>query len=150
MRLEIPSELQSVFDRYRGTGRFTVGAVSEFVKRWNTMKTARSMDLREWISYVADMSVKNGLVHGEMRSYIDGNIDLWIDIWRNADDGMVHFSKENVRSFADEGLLEIVYPDAYDYSETKEEDRKMSFRYDLVKFIFNEGDDGDEGKGQIA
>lgn len=151
MKLDIPTELHDIFERYRGTGRFTVGEVAEFIRRWNTMKTAQHMDLREWISYVVDVSCKNGLNgHSDMKSYMDGNIDLWIDIWRNANDGFVHFSRMNVQPFVDEGMIEVIYPGIYDYSDMVDGDDKKKIVFDLVKFKVNLGDASDEGKGQIA
>lgn len=65
--LVIPEELKPVFDRYRGTGKFTVGAVAEFVRHWNTIMTACRMDLQEWIDNAVRQSERNNLINGDRR-----------------------------------------------------------------------------------
>lgn len=132
--LIIPNELKSVFDKYRGTGKFTVGAVSEFVHRWNVIRTAKKMDLQEWIGYAIDLSEKNDYIHESKRDYIDSNIDFWIDTWRYANDDMVHFSRKNVEPFVSEQLIELAGRNLYNYSNGKEESRKSEWIFDLVKY----------------
>lgn len=131
--MNIPIEIKPVFDRYRGTGKFTVGGVSEFVRRWNMAMLAKGMDLYQWIGYAMSLSEKKGMVDCPRRDYIDANIDFWIDTWRYACDGIVYFSRRNVGSFLEEGLVEMVCEARYDYADSHP-GSKDDWIFDLVKF----------------
>lgn len=134
--LAIPDELKCVFEKYKGTGIFTVGAVSEFVHRWNLLKLANDMDLYQWISRAVELSEKTGKIRNR-KEYLDENIDLWIDIWRYANDGMVHFSRKNAIVFQNEGLLEIKEKSVYDYNGVEIEGKNDDLIFDMVEFKVN-------------
>lgn len=131
--LAIPDRLKPLFDRYRGTGKFTVGAVEEYVRRWSMIIKAGEMDLLEWIQYAVDLSVKRDLIKESRRDYIDANIDFWIDTWRYVQDRKVHFSRKNVGPFVQEGLVEVVAAGLYDYGDFAADGRRDEMVFDLVE-----------------
>lgn len=131
--LVLPEELKPLFDRYRGTGRFTVSAVSEYVRKWNTIKTAKEMDPIQWIEYAFNLSERNGLVNEDRRKYMDDNMDFWMEIWRYANEGMIYFSRRNAGAFVSEGMISMVERAIYDHSEGIDENRKDDWIFDLVK-----------------
>lgn len=117
----IPDELETVFYRFRGTGRFTVGEVREFVARRRLIEMARGMNLLEWIGLAVDRSREKGLVKcGDgldgrwLAAYIDDNIDLWVEMWRNAQSKSVHLSSAAAEKFVEEGLAEMAARDVYE------------------------------------
>ena len=112
-KLVIPDELSSIFDRYRGTGRFTVGAVMEYVHRHNVVKDAKSMNLVKWLEHAVDLSREKGLLDGsDDDGYINENAEYWMDVWKDARNNIVLFNRQYSSVFENEGLLKIVGPKA--------------------------------------
>lgn len=113
MPLEIPIELAPVFEAYRGTGKFTVGAVMEYVHRYGTVKSAMGMNALQWAEHAVSLSESKGLLDGVDRDqYINDNIEYWLDVWKDARNGYVLFRHEHAKAFEDEGLLSVYLENA--------------------------------------
>lgn len=112
-KLVIPEELAPIFDRYRGTGRFTIGAVMEYVRRHNTIKSAKSMNILEWLQYAIQLSREKGLLENvDYNKYVNDNAEYWIDVWNDARNGYVLFDHKYSTEFEKEGLLKTFKQDA--------------------------------------
>ena len=112
-KLVIPDELNPIFDKYRGTGRFTVGAVMEYVHRHNVMRDAKAMNLVKWLEHAVELSREKGLIDGsDDDGYINENAEYWMDVWKDARNGVVLFNRQYSGDFESEGLLKIVGPNA--------------------------------------
>ena len=132
--IEIPEQISPVLGKYRGTGKFTVKDVAEFVRRWKTVHVAKSMDLLQWINHMAFKSEERHLFTQEnRRDYLDENIDLWTDLWRYADGNLAIFSRKHLKPFLDEGLLKLVKTKVYDVSSEFPDASRDEWIFDLVK-----------------
>ena len=108
MSIDIPDELKPIFDQYKGTGTFTVGAVMEYIHRYNTIKQAKEKDVLEWIMHAIELSRQKGLFDDDTRhDYINENAEYWIDVWKDARNNYVLFNRKYSKAFEDAGMLSI-------------------------------------------
>lgn len=121
---QIPDALRPVLDQHRGTGRLTVGAVDELVRRWRFVEYACSMCLLDWINKSASR------FHGSGKSdFVDENIDFWIDSWRMARKRMAYVSRKNADMLKSVGIVLPVEGEPADFLGD-------GTKFDVVKFNF--------------